>query len=216
MLKLVDSGVPGLDSALGGGFYRPSTLLITGDESAGKTTFVLQSLMFACRNQEKVLYVTPLREPMEVSLAYLERMGFYDKEVMDKGDFTIIDVAEVVNNPNADIVSMLQETVSTGQFDRVCFDDVGLFEAMLGPNFGPFLINSISTLTKLGCMVYVVAPEPSQLLMNVSDGIIMLDIDSNMRSIQIVKLRGSKHRVDPLPLELSEIGIMVKPEMPQN
>jgi len=214
MLKLVDSGVPGLDSALGGGFYRPSTVLIMGDESSGKTTFALQSLIFACGNQEKALYVTPLREPMDVTLAYLERMGFYDKEVMDKGDFTVIDVAEVVNNPGADIVSMLQETVTTGKFDRVCFDDISLFSALLGPNYGPFLVNSISVLTKLGCMVYLVAAEPDSLLMSVADGILLLDVDAEGRSLQIVKMRGSDHRIEPLPVELSDIGIMVKPEMP--
>lgn len=211
MLKLVDSGVPGLDSALGGGFYRPSTVLVSGDEGVGKTTIVLQSLVFGVRNHERGLYVMPLRETMNVSLSYLERMGFFDKAIMDRGDFTIIELSDVINNPEVDLVEMLVETVKKGEFERVALDDVGQFAAVLGPDYGRFLITLTAALMKQNCMVYLIAADPDPALLSLCDGILRLAL-AERRTIQIVKMRGNRHTTTPIAMELSEMGIMVLPD----
>lgn len=53
----ISSGIPALDDMLGGeGFYRGSSILVTGTAGTGKTTFSAQFLSAACRRGEKCLY----------------------------------------------------------------------------------------------------------------------------------------------------------------
>ncbi len=214
MLKLVDSGVPGLDSALGGGFYRPGSVLLVGDEGVGKSTFALQSLVFGVRNHEKGLYVAPLSETMDVALSYLRKMGFFDDALMKKGDLTVIELSDVINNPEVDIVEMLIETVEKAKFERVVIDDVSQYAAILKQDYGRFLVTIASTLMKKGCLLYFVTAQPDDVLTSIADAIILMDLDDR-RTVRIIKMRGSKHAAAPLPIELSEMGIMVLPEAPK-
>ena len=53
----VPSGVPGLDDMLGGkGFYRGSSILLSGSPGTGKTTFSAHFADAACRRGERCLY----------------------------------------------------------------------------------------------------------------------------------------------------------------
>ncbi|TZF89860.1 ATPase domain-containing protein [Cognatilysobacter lacus] len=52
------SGVPGLDTVLGGGFTPDRLYLVEGVPGAGKTTLAMQFLLEGVRNGESVLYVT--------------------------------------------------------------------------------------------------------------------------------------------------------------
>ena len=57
-VPLVKTGVPELDTILGGGFTPNRVYLIEGTPGSGKTTFALQFLMQGRDNGEKGLYVT--------------------------------------------------------------------------------------------------------------------------------------------------------------
>jgi circadian clock protein KaiC len=52
------TGVPGLDSVMGGGYPTNHLFLIEGDPGTGKTTLALQFLMEGVRQGERGLYVT--------------------------------------------------------------------------------------------------------------------------------------------------------------
>jgi circadian clock protein KaiC len=56
--RLVESGVPGLDSVLMGGFLREGFYLVQGDPGAGKTTLALQYILGRLRAGERCLYVS--------------------------------------------------------------------------------------------------------------------------------------------------------------
>ena len=44
MLQRVESGIPGLDHMIQGGFPFPSTIMVAGEPGTGKTTLAVQSL----------------------------------------------------------------------------------------------------------------------------------------------------------------------------
>jgi len=50
-MRTISSGVKGLDEVLGGGFFRPSVVLIAGGVGTGKTTLALQILFNAARER---------------------------------------------------------------------------------------------------------------------------------------------------------------------
>jgi circadian clock protein KaiC len=63
----VSSGVPALDTMLGGeGFYRDSTILITGSAGTGKTSLVSTAVDAACRRGERCLYMAFEEAPAQI------------------------------------------------------------------------------------------------------------------------------------------------------
>jgi circadian clock protein KaiC len=53
----ISSGIPRLDSMLGGkGFYKGSSILISGSAGTGKTSFAATLANAACKNHQRVLY----------------------------------------------------------------------------------------------------------------------------------------------------------------
>jgi circadian clock protein KaiC len=70
--KRISSGIPRLDSMLGGkGFYRGSTVLISGGAGTGKTSFAAKFIEAACRRGERCLYFAFEESPSQI----LRNMG---------------------------------------------------------------------------------------------------------------------------------------------
>lgn len=64
----VPSGINRLDAMLGGGgFYRGSTVLISGTAGTGKTSFVGQAVEAACRRGERCLYFAFEESPKQIA-----------------------------------------------------------------------------------------------------------------------------------------------------
>ena len=74
------TGVPGLDSILGGGLPEFSFNLIAGPPGSGKTTLAHQ-IMFALATQERpALFFTVLGEPPLKMLRYQQQFSFFDAD----------------------------------------------------------------------------------------------------------------------------------------
>jgi circadian clock protein KaiC len=64
----VPSGIEHLDTMLGGeGFYRGSTVLVSGTAGTGKTSFVGQAVEAACRRGERCLYFAFEESPEQIT-----------------------------------------------------------------------------------------------------------------------------------------------------
>jgi circadian clock protein KaiC len=64
--EILSSGIPDLDAALGGGFYRASTILASGLAGTGKSTFACHFAAGLCARGERVLYVAMEQSPDEL------------------------------------------------------------------------------------------------------------------------------------------------------
>ena len=65
--ETVSSGVPGLDAMLGaGGFYRGSSILLTGTAGTGKTTFSSSFVDAACTRGERCLFFVFEESPAQI------------------------------------------------------------------------------------------------------------------------------------------------------
>lgn len=65
--EAVSTGIPGLDSMLGvGGFYRGSSVLISGTAGTGKTSIASSFVDAACRRGEKCLYFAFEESPAQI------------------------------------------------------------------------------------------------------------------------------------------------------
>ena len=81
----VSSGLPALDEMLGGkGFYRSSTVLLTGTAGTGKTTLSAHFVDAACARGEKCLYFLFEESPQQM-LRNMASAGIDLKRWVDKG-----------------------------------------------------------------------------------------------------------------------------------
>ncbi|HEX5474423.1 MAG TPA: ATPase domain-containing protein [Vicinamibacterales bacterium] len=83
-IRKLPTGVPGLDSVLGGGLPEYSFNLIAGDPGAGKTTLCHQ-IMFANATAERpALFFTIVGEPPLKMLRYQQQFSFFDIAMIDR------------------------------------------------------------------------------------------------------------------------------------
>ncbi len=62
----ISSGIPRLDTMLGGGFYRGSSVLISGGAGSGKTSFGAKFVESACKRGERCLYFAFEESPDQI------------------------------------------------------------------------------------------------------------------------------------------------------
>ena len=102
-IRRLATGVPGLDSILGGGLPEFSFNLIAGPPGSGKTTLAHQ-IMFALATRERpALFITVLGEPPLKMLRYQQQFSFFDPDKINES-------IRFVN---------LSDEVATGNFDQV-------------------------------------------------------------------------------------------------
>jgi circadian clock protein KaiC len=78
VLKLMSTGVPGLDDVLGGGLPELSFNLIAGSPGSGKTTLTMQLLFANATKERPALYFTLLGETGLKMLRYQQQFDFFD------------------------------------------------------------------------------------------------------------------------------------------
>src|SRR5437867_10063211 len=83
-LNRLTSGVPNLDSILGGGFPEYSFNLIAGDPGSGKTTLCHQIVFANASPERPALYFTIVGEPPLKMLRYQQQFSFFDPAKVDE------------------------------------------------------------------------------------------------------------------------------------
>src|SRR4051812_7995822 len=77
-LTNLQTGIPGLDEILGGGFPEYSFNILAGEPGSGKTTLVHQLLFANASAERPALYFTALGEPPMKMLRYQQQKTFFD------------------------------------------------------------------------------------------------------------------------------------------
>jgi circadian clock protein KaiC len=105
----VKTGIEELDNKLGGGFYRGSTVVLSGPPAVGKTILGLQFLFNGARKfGEKGAYIT-LSEPVSKTMTFCEKLNFYDNSLVEDGMVTFMDLGPIMMRHNIDVRSVLHE-----------------------------------------------------------------------------------------------------------
>lgn len=136
----VSTGVPGLDTVLGGGYIPSRLYLIEGQPGAGKTTLAMQFLLDGLRKGEKVLYVTLSETAEELNEvahshgwsldgAVLHEIVPGDEQFDPSEQYTVFHPSEV---ELADATRRLLECVEQVQPTRLVFDSMAELRLLAG------------------------------------------------------------------------------------
>jgi len=82
-IRLLETGVPGLDRILAGGVPEFSFNLIAGMPGAGKTTLAHQIMFSLANPRRRALYFTVLGEPPLKMLRYQQQFDFFDTDKVE-------------------------------------------------------------------------------------------------------------------------------------
>ncbi len=227
-LKLVKSGIPTLDSILGGGFPEYSFNLIAGDPGSGKTTLCHQILFANASPERPALYFTIIGEPPLKMLRYQQQFTFFDPakvdqsihfinlsqtvvESLEKALETIIGEVERVNPALVVVDSFRSLTVTTVR--------TAAPEQMDLPTFLQRLALDLTSRQTTTFLVgeYAVNEPRDYALFTMADGILWLSQvthrNSMVRKVQAIKIRGQETQPGLHTFRITRDGLQFFPRL---
>jgi circadian clock protein KaiC len=229
------TGIEGLDNILGGGIPRNNTVLLTGNCGTGKTSLSLEFLIHGAQVGENGLYLS-VSEPYEKLIANMIPYDFFSKEMIRDGRLTFIDISAIYDRFgfNKDrisledvylLVSAIRDIAAEVKARRLVIDSItsvayrldtqeklrnmllGLSRSLSGQGTTSLLISEL-TGNELSYSKYGVEEA-------IADGIILMgNMERHgdmLRTLQVIKMRGTSHSRAKYVLELTTAGILLVP-----
>jgi circadian clock protein KaiC len=225
-IRRLPTGVPGLDSLLGGGLPEFSFNLIAGMPGSGKTTLAHQIMFSLAGTDCRALFFTVLGEPTLKMLRYQQQFTFFDVAKIDQSirfvnlapdilggtyERVLARITQEVKDfsPSLVFVDSFRSVVDAANVAEGGIANLQLFVQQLGIQMTSmqattFLIGEYSTTENDLSPVFTVA-----------DGILWLSqqvhSDSMVRKIQVVKMRSQALAAGLHTFRISEAGIEIFP-----
>jgi len=217
----VETGIAGLDKLVEGGLIRGSATLVTGGAGTGKTIFCSQFIMRGLQKGETCLYLT-LEEPPEDIKDDVKTFG-WDFEESIKKKSLFIEYKDPFQM--TDIVAPLMERIKEHKIQRVVIDSTSLFGLYFKDAFEIRkqlykLVMALKSTGATSILTAEITDEAGGKLSRfgveefVADGVIKLYGmkigEGSFRSLQVIKMRRTRHAEDVFPFEFGKSGIAVK------
>ncbi|RZA02007.1 MAG: hypothetical protein EOP11_17030 [Proteobacteria bacterium] len=218
----VRTGIPGLDTVLGGGVLKGGIYLIMGTPGAGKTIVANQFGFNHVEAGGRALYVSLLSESHSRLFGHLKAMRFFNEERISQS-FNFVSAYHVLEKEGLDgLLKTLAQTVRQYKADLLFIDGVASAEDLSRSqvSFKKFVHDLNTVLSTSGCTAFLLSSLQGTLTHpehTMVDGIISLTIKpdglNNQREISVTKLRGSNHLQGRHHFRISNEGISVFPRV---
>ena len=215
----ISSGIPRLDSMLAGkGFYRGSTILISGTAGTGKTSFANKFVESACRRGERCLYLA-FEESADQIMRNMKSIGTDLTPWVKKGNLKfhasrpslyglemhLVTIHNLISdfNPQIIIVDPVSNLTAVGSSIEVKSVLTRLFDYLKASHITTLLTD----LVHFGINLETTNEEISSLI---DTWILLRDIEINgerNRGLYILKSRGMPHSNQIREVVLSDRGI---------
>ncbi|MBI5148901.1 AAA family ATPase [Candidatus Pacearchaeota archaeon] len=223
------SGIPGFDKLCQGGFVRNSISAVIGGPGSGKTTFLLQFLWDGMQKGENGLYLSfepDVSEVMQDAYTYGWDFAKFDQQ----GRCKFIKLSPA--SSERELEKQLIELVAKHEVKRLCFDPVSVFAMTLEKEstVREAIYTLCSLLKRLKVTVLLaeeVHGDPSMdglgggsyrlsrhgVIEFITDSVITLHSmgigGETDRAVRIVKMRRTNHARGPIPMKITNKGILV-------
>ncbi len=222
VLERVQSGVPGLDVILGGGFPKGGLYIIQGPPGTGKTTLGNQICFNHVAHANRAVFVTLLAEYHARMMQHLSVMKFFDASKIPDQLSYLNGLAALHETGLRGFVSLLRKEVTSRRASVLVID--GLVTARrLAPDeqaFNEFIHDLQAVAIAAGCTVFILTSSRSDVIEpehTMVDGIVELADElagwAAESSLQVVKFRGSGFLRGRHAYKITSGGVVVHPRI---
>lgn len=222
-MEKISTGIPGLDSIMGGGMPKSQLSLITGTSGTGKTTFCCQFIHEGIKRfNDRGVYLS-FEEPPQSIKENVKEFG-WDIDALEKsGKFSFIkyDPYHI-----EEVFDVLESSIRQTKANRVVVDSISALGLHVKDDseLRKMIFDLSMILRKLNCTSLIVSeivPGTKGISRYgveefVADNVVVLYYErlqsTFSRAIQVWKVRGAKHSEKLHPYKISEKGITVYPD----
>lgn len=229
----VRTGIPGLDSIVSGGFREGRTIVLSGPPGSGKTTFGMQFLYAGAKDfDEPGAFVTLSESPQEIKNDF-RTFGWDIQKLVDQGKMLIIDARPFKMEegfvaldeslyrgetlPFMHLTQLILSSIKRIEAKRLVVDSLTVLGMQYTNRFyaRQGLQGMIHALEDQHC-TSILTSESSDVSKTppewyAASGLILLNHirreDAMERTIQVIKMRGLRHKEEVYPLKLGESGL---------
>lgn len=222
-MERTSTGIMGLDEQLDGGFPKNSTTTVIGAYGTGKSTFGMQFLYEGLRNEEPCIFIS-LDDGEESLTGAATQFGWDFKQYMDDKLLLLIKLSATnIKTSILRLRSELPHLFKSFGAKRFVFDSITLFEMLFkSDSERRLLVYELTNSIKDSGATALITAEADKnnpyvsrfgLIEYMSDGVIVLDYirpadrRSVILSLEIVKMRKTKHSRGSLAYEITGSGI---------
>ena len=229
------TGIEGLDSILGGGSPRNNTVLLTGNCGTGKTSLSLEYLLHGAISGENGLYLS-VTEPFEKLIANMIPYDFFKRDFLKNGRLTFIDISTIYSKlgfsrdrmslEDVDLlVVAIGDLARETKARRLVIDSITSVAYQLDTQekLRNLMLGLSKMLSGLGTTSLIIseltAADASYSKYGVeeaiADGVVLmgnLERKGDMlRTLQVIKMRGTSHSRAKYVLDLTTAGTLLVP-----
>jgi len=222
MMDRVESGIPGLDEMIEGGFIVPSAVLIAGAPGTGKTTLAVQSLFYGAKRGETCMFITAISEPNWVVQRFLSTFSFFDQSLIDLGRVVFVDVGETLRDNPEGVLQTIQSEVDRYSPNRLVIDPVSVMRIAIHDDrrYREFLHDMITYMKAFNCVTFLTAEFDFSSITTAMEGymvdcILLLSYpkeeNARRKYMEVLKMRGTKHLTGEQSVDIDKSGFIVQP-----
>ena len=217
------TGVSGLDALLRGGFVRGAIYLVMGRPDTGKTTLGNQLCFEHVKQGGRAAYMTLLAESHATMLKNLQSMAFFDANVINSGLSYVGAYRALRDEKLRGLLDMVRRVILDEKASLLVIDGISPARAMADNDVAlkEFVVElqMLSAMTNcttilLANMTAKDANDPEHTMV---DGLIELAFESHqrrtLRTLEVIKFRGTRHLLGRHELEISSAGVSVNPRL---
>lgn len=234
--QYIKTGIKGFDELFEKGIPKGNAVLIAGGAGSGKTIMCLQMLADAARKGEKCLYMS-FEESEEKLRQHMRDFGWNPHELEKKGSlvikrFSIFDIARSIDallaKRKGELLIDVKPVILPDGFkpDRVVVDSLtAIASAFVGSDtYRSYIEQLFRFLEDIKTTSFLITEteqipkifSPTGVEEFLADGVVVLynirkgDIREN--AIEVLKMRGSRHKKKIVAMQVTNRGIEVFPE----
>ncbi|MFX1562540.1 MAG: ATPase domain-containing protein [Promethearchaeota archaeon] len=239
MKERTKSGIPGLDEALHGGFPKGTIILVSGGPGTGKSILLNQFLVNGALSMNEPGVLVSMEEHLQSTISNMSSFGWDLEKLVEKGKIALVDASPTIQNERVvlkpehpilgreefsmeSLLSLIHREIRRIKAKRVAIDSISTLTLQHENVFKlrHDLLNMVRSLrmTAATCLVAVESPSEDRIGRFdvegfLTDGCLTMKLTSQgtvrIRTIEIVKMRGTSHQMNPLHLIIGDKGIEV-------
>ena len=221
LVERAKTGVSGLDTLLRGGFVRGAIYLVMGRPGTGKTTLGNQLCFEHVKQGGRAAYMTLLAESHATMLKNLQNMKFFDAALINNGLSYVGAYRSLRDDKLRGLLDMVRRVILDEKASLLVIDGISPARAMAENDVAlkEFVVElqMLSAMTNcttilLANMTPADANDPEHTMV---DGLIELAFEQHrrrtLRTIEVLKFRGTRHLMGRHELEIGSDGVTVCP-----